>query len=643
MPGEELRRRLAAISAAASGERAFAVLRRIWEEDRWSSFDRYARSAEVCAEELEAAGLESVEVVPFPADGDTAFGDWRMPLAWDCEEATLEIVAPELPERQRLLARYTDVPSSVAMWSAPTPGEGVEGELVALEEGTPEECARRAGELRGKVALSPQHPQKIKAACADAGALGIVSYYTATPKLQNTVQWINTWADEPGGWAMHAEDRRIWGFTVSPRRGRWLRKLIAEQGPVRVRAVVRSRLYAGTLHYVTGVLPGEDAEEVLLTAHINEQGAQDNATGVSAIIEAVRVLRNMAKRGELAPPKRTIRALFFPESYGVMAYVTRERERIGRTAAAINVDGGAGRWTHVGTNVDVYRSLPSCANATDALVCAVVREMFAQWDAAERVEAKRYTLSGDNFLCEPLLGVPNPWLEVGSGERVWHNSADVPERVDPLTLGRAAATIAAFADAVARFGADEAELASEELMRQASRTAGELLLAAARAEEPPQVSFREQAALLAQRTRAAFSALEKQLSGAQAAREKIRRAGTSVSKMLRDLAASFPDGARGTPPLGALGRRYPRRTVVGALTLDGIPREQWRVVRSSPRWWSPALWAWWLATGERTVDEIARLVAVEFRQCPEWLGEFFEFLADFKLVDLRESATRPTR
>ena len=80
------------LKGEVSAERAFEHLERLFATDRESSFSGYARSAGYAAEAMRSAGLERVELLDVPADGVTRFGDWVMPLAWDVEEAFLEVL-----------------------------------------------------------------------------------------------------------------------------------------------------------------------------------------------------------------------------------------------------------------------------------------------------------------------------------------------------------------------------------------------------------------------------------------------------------------------------------------------------------------------------------------------------------------------
>src|SRR5262249_43349221 len=196
---------------------------------------------------------------------------------------------------------------------------------------------------------------------------------------------------------------------------------------------------------VTGAIRGTTDEEVLLMAHVNEQGGNDNATGASAVIEVARVLSQLIAGGVLPAPRRTLRFLLMPESYGTMAYAVRQRERLGRTTVALNVDSGAGAYEHEDSVLEIFANPHCCPNLADAALVAVVKAYYAGEGRADKWRLKRYGLAGDNFFCDPLIGVPHPWLAMGDGGDFWHNTGDVPERVDPRSLRDLCCIVAAFA------------------------------------------------------------------------------------------------------------------------------------------------------------------------------------------------------
>ena len=71
---------------------AMSALERIHTSDRITGFAHWAETASIAAGLMEGCGLADVEMIEVPADGRTRFEDWIMPLAWDVDEARLELV-----------------------------------------------------------------------------------------------------------------------------------------------------------------------------------------------------------------------------------------------------------------------------------------------------------------------------------------------------------------------------------------------------------------------------------------------------------------------------------------------------------------------------------------------------------------------
>ena len=114
---------------------------------------------------MRKAGLDDVQIGYAPADGVTQAGFWTEPLAWDPHVGTLEIVSPQVPENMRVLADYQKVPTSLCMWSGPTPPGGVEAELVL----PPNDI--KTADLKGKIVLGGRIP---KPDLGKAGAVGMI-------------------------------------------------------------------------------------------------------------------------------------------------------------------------------------------------------------------------------------------------------------------------------------------------------------------------------------------------------------------------------------------------------------------------------------------------------------------------------------
>ena len=419
-------------------EQAMNFMRQVYSTDRWFTFPKFQETAKYLKLSMEAIGLEDVELSGAPANGSSQSGFWTMPLAWDVKSARLEIVDPQVPADVATLADYRKIPSSLGMWSGATPPEGVMAEVVSL----PDADLPRLGKmhLTGKLVLMNQNPAGFKWALVKSGALGAINTFSENPSLENGRQWINAWGDQ--GWGFTKGSTPLLSFSISPQEGALVRKLLTERGVVRVRATVDSRYYAGTYRFVTGVIRGSGSEEVLTLGHSFEQGAQDNATGVAAMLESLATLNRLIVSGKLPRPKRSIRLLTMGELYGSMYYIEAHPERIRRTVAALCMDTPAASYDLAGTEYTFYMNPHAAKSYTDAFILRIAQEYLSQ---VHRPWHEHQSMSGtDTYLSEPMINVPTVWAYSGSGVETHHNSEDTPDRVDPRSLRDVATVNAAY-------------------------------------------------------------------------------------------------------------------------------------------------------------------------------------------------------
>ncbi len=662
-----LKKLLETFCREVSGENAFDFDVEIYRRDRWSTFSKFHETAEYCARTLMRLGASNVEIVETPADGKTKYGDWVMPLAWDVEDATLEIVEPSTLQKRTqndsgipqegglfepVLANWRNEPCSLGMWSAPTPQNGVEGEILELKEGTRDEC--EGVEMAGKIVLTHKNPREIKAFAAKKGALGMISDWTRNPDLLDATMWINGWGDNPGSWMMTARDSRLFCFSLSPRKGIFLRDLLRTKEKVRVKAQVESRLYEGTLPYVTGVIKGQEDEEVLVLGHLYEQGANDNAAGSAAILEVCRAINKLVKIGVLPQPKRSIRFLLMSELYGSMAYIVKNPERITKTLAALNIDTGAGQYDLVNSRMLIFMS-PACGKSfVDALMIKIAESYFSMYFPWKTYDVRDFIMGTDQYLSEPSIGVPTSWIYVGMGKDHWHNSSDSLDKVDPRSLRDLANVAAIFLYFIANAGYKEslwiAEVVASQSLKELVRYLDETfdgmtserdgaklreMLEASEAKVNWLVMLGKKALssiqnLVTKHKKETFhsylSKLEERLDSfrdikwkhfLEAAMSYAMEAGIEVpEKTERHLSDWEKEAAS----------KFPRRKVIGTVTLDDIPFEEWKCVKKSPRWWGVETAAYWWADGKTSLLEIRDFVKMELGEVNIDLIEYFNFL-----------------
>src|SRR5579871_1683411 len=321
-----------AARAHLSAERMQAEIAEFFEFSRWSSFDKIVKLEQRIATKMQAAGLEDVRLIEFPADGRMAYGGWVMPRAYDAHEARLMLL--DVDGADSLLADYRLNPTSLMLYSLPTPPEGIIAELVVadrLEEMTAER-------LSGRLALTSGIGVEYGQAAMRAGAYGLVSdcrnahrFFKNGPEVDLTNEWHN-YTIPPGD-----HPNKGFGFSISPDQGRWLRGRLAAGQTVRLHAFVDTRHYDGVLPVVSGRLPGLEPDEIVLTGHYDEFGADDNCSQVAVALEVCRAIRAMVSAGEIPPLRRSVRVLLPMEVRGFNALIQNKAE-IRHLRAGLNID-----------------------------------------------------------------------------------------------------------------------------------------------------------------------------------------------------------------------------------------------------------------------------------------------------------------
>jgi len=600
---------LALLYSEASGQNALGYVRRLWESDRWSNFANFALTAQTVESLFFEIGLSDIQRVEKPADGKYRVGDWIMPLAWDCYDATLEIAWP--PTDKPLIARRLDQPNHVGMWSAPTPKNGIEADLVILEQGTPEEVRSKRDQIRGKWVLTYQQARNIKSAVIEAGGAGLITCWTRNPDLLDAVPWVNGWSDRPGGWVYTANDRPLPCFAISKRQANHLRHLLLQHGQVRLRGRIDARFYEGHLDYVTARIPGTDLpeEEVIVLGHLYEQGANDNCSGCAAIIEMARTLARLIRSGRLPAPRRSIRFLLMAECYGSLAYAQDNRTRMAKTLVCSCIDTGAGRVESSNARYQICVA-PLCSRSFyEAVHCRTVTEYLRAYRPARTLKVIPFACGTDQLYNDPAIGVPTHWSSIGTDFDVWHCSADDLKRVDERAYVDLVCAEGATLYRVANADENDAALFAKLTAIDAKKHILDLL-AEGKSEWIIRVHGRAQVSAIMSATRLAeHIGMAEQLARQfedflEREIESARSAG-----MLEPIPMEVPNPD--APQWDLVPAREPWH--IGSASLDPVPRQDWAEagITRAPRWGGPHTLALWWADGKRTIRQIYENVAAE--------------------------------
>ena len=469
---------LRAIIAEASGERALQNEISLTGVNRNRKPEEYRTGyfeSAFILEKLREYGIDEAYTIDLPAEDRTA---------WDAESAELWTVEPEL----RKIVDLADVPASLCSGSEST---DTTAELVYVGPGNREEFYKDKA-VEGKILLvngSPESARRI--GVQKYGAAGLIGWSSSHPEFdRDQVGWNGL---RPGG-----QDRATFGFMVSERQGQELRDALERGRKIVVRAVVKTQVVTGAKDQLTvGLIKGTDLadEELVFTAHLYEgwakQGANDNASGCTAILETARVLKKLLNEGKIPPLRRSVRFLFVPEISGTEAYLRLNPDIKKRIFADINLD-------MVGEGLIMNRSyfrlnqtpwsLPTFLN--DVMAAYIEWMGDSQRDAQEvswregGVLAPTGSRDPFYFLVERYSGGSDHDVFVDGGIRIpavlmivwpdqwYHSSGDTPDKSDATQFKRVVTISAAAAEFLANAGPAEAGRMMAEIgARQGGRLA----------------------------------------------------------------------------------------------------------------------------------------------------------------------------
>ena len=447
-----------------SGEAAWQTVADLSRLHRIQASPGHRQAASLLHRRLTSAGL-AAEILSYPADEGTRFWAYRSFQEWDCQQATLELVTPQ--EQARILADFRACPVSVIQRSAPFDGEV---EVLLLEDGE-EDSDYEGHDVAGKVVLTRGDLRRVwQRAVQERGAVGIlfdgmrvVPPVRPEGDLADARQYTSFWW-EPG-------DTHCFGFVLTPRQGRSLRRVLGEsQDPVRIRARVVSALYDGGLEVVSAAIPGEGLDEIVVVAHLchPQPSANDNASGAAAALEAACTLQALVQEEGLRL-RRTIRFLWLPELTGSMAYLAGREEDLERLVAGLNLDMVGEDQDQTGSSWLIERPPDAAASfAPDLLIwlrdqmpglkgmvdVAASHTHLGTYPLYRQAEVPFSGGSDHLALSDPTVGVPTPMI-IQWPDRFYHTSADTPDRTDPHSLARASALAAAYACWLATAGIEE--------------------------------------------------------------------------------------------------------------------------------------------------------------------------------------------
>jgi len=286
--------------AAFSGANALAQVAFMDQFFRWPGNTGFNASIERVEGVLKSAGYVE-ESAAKPGEVLTYRVEHR-PMkqpAWEPVDASVMLVGEPAP-----VLRFATNRNMLAINSYSTPDSGIVARLVDVGKGTAADYDRVP--VRDAIVLVDANVGRaFGEAVQKRGALGVLAYnmpaYTQPETHRTSIQF---------GSIPYDSSHKSWGIALSRDAVDRLRAALAK-GETRVRVRTQSRMYPSDERTLVAEVHGSAAprERYVLSAHVQEPGANDNASGVGDLTEMARVLGSLIRGGSIAP-KRTITMLF---------------------------------------------------------------------------------------------------------------------------------------------------------------------------------------------------------------------------------------------------------------------------------------------------------------------------------------------
>ncbi len=235
---------------------------------------------------------------------------------WEAIDASVWIGGDPQP----LLTMATNR-NMIAIHSASTPANGETAELVYVGKGGTGDFEKK--DVKGKIVFGETSTGALYKRAIERGALGVLGYampaYTQPAKNIHSIQFQGI----PYTDSLHQK----WGIALSYDACEKLKSALAK-GTVTVRVKVETRIYRSDELTLVANVRGDRLpnERFVFSAHIQEPGANDNATGVGTLAEMARVTALLVKQKKIRPG-RTITFLWGDEIVSTRRYITDDPAR----------------------------------------------------------------------------------------------------------------------------------------------------------------------------------------------------------------------------------------------------------------------------------------------------------------------------
>jgi len=233
--------------------------------------------------------------------------------AWEPVDANISIIGEKLP-----LQSFKNNRNMIPINCISTRTGGITAEVVFINKASKEDLAGK--DLKGKIVFGDMPTQRLVNLAAKAGAVGALGFtlpsYNQPTKHTTSIQFS----------AMQA-NAGIWALFLSYSSKERLKEACSK-GKVELKVDINTKTYpAEELTIVANVRGSvKPQERFVYSAHVQEPGANDNASGVGTLAEMARLTAQLVQNGKLKP-QRSLTFLWGDEIISTKRYIVEDNNR----------------------------------------------------------------------------------------------------------------------------------------------------------------------------------------------------------------------------------------------------------------------------------------------------------------------------
>ena len=233
--------------------------------------------------------------------------------SWEPLSASIGIVGESKP-----LQSFQSNRNMIPINCPSTPVEGVTAEVVFVNKATADDLQDK--DLKGKIVFGDVATQRLIAVAKKAGAVGVLGFslpsYNQPTKHVTSIQF-----------SAMSPKSEIWALFLSYQTKE---KLKAEclKGKVVLKVNISTKTYPSEELTIVANVRGnlKPQERFVYSAHVQEPGANDNASGVGTLAEMARLTAQLVTANKLKP-QRSLTFLWGDEITSTRRYITENPER----------------------------------------------------------------------------------------------------------------------------------------------------------------------------------------------------------------------------------------------------------------------------------------------------------------------------